>query len=82
LLLKRPKRSSGIHDVYHNPATNKFAPVPRHSEIADSLSKRQRGAVYEKPATGEGFNGTINREVGLLKRMFSLARAYSLRRVV
>jgi len=27
------KRSGGRHDIYHNPATKRSAPVPRHAEI-------------------------------------------------
>ncbi|RPH80772.1 MAG: addiction module toxin, HicA family [Nitrospiraceae bacterium] len=30
-------RSSGGHDMYHNPATKRSAPVPRHTEIANTL---------------------------------------------
>ena len=40
------KRTSGGHDIYLNPATQRSAPVPRHTEIADSLCrliKRQLG---------------------------------------
>ena len=35
-------RSSGKHDIYHNPTTNQSAPVPRHTEIADTLCKSIR----------------------------------------
>jgi len=31
------KRSSGGHDIYFNPASNRAAPVPRHIEIPHSL---------------------------------------------
>jgi len=31
------KRSSGGHDIYFNPAINHSAPVPRHTEIPNSL---------------------------------------------
>lgn len=34
------KRSVGGHDVYHNPLTNRSAPVPRHTEIGDILCKQ------------------------------------------
>lgn len=30
-------RSKGKHDVYKNPATNTIAPVPRHTEIKETL---------------------------------------------
>lgn len=30
-------RSGGKHDIWKNPATNKIAPVPRHTEIKNSL---------------------------------------------
>jgi predicted RNA binding protein YcfA (HicA-like mRNA interferase family) len=33
------KRSSGRHDVYHNPSSGKSAPVPRHAEVPDTLCK-------------------------------------------
>ncbi len=33
------KRSSGKHDVYENPRTGRSAPVPRHTEIADTLGR-------------------------------------------
>jgi predicted RNA binding protein YcfA (HicA-like mRNA interferase family) len=42
----RLKRSGGRHDVYHNPSTNRSAPVPRHTEIPDTLCaliRRQLG---------------------------------------
>lgn len=32
------KRHGGGHDIYVNPSTGKTAPVPRHSEIKDSLA--------------------------------------------
>ncbi|MGA2401821.1 MAG: type II toxin-antitoxin system HicA family toxin [Syntrophobacteraceae bacterium] len=31
------KRHGGRHDIYMNPKTGKKAPVPRHSELKDSL---------------------------------------------
>ena len=31
------KRHGGRHDIYMNPINGKKAPVPRHSEIKDSL---------------------------------------------
>jgi mRNA interferase HicA len=40
------KRSGGRHDIYHNPSTNRSAPVPRHAEIPNSLCnliRRQLG---------------------------------------
>ena len=40
------KRTSGGHDIYYYPTTQRSAPVPRHTEIADSLCrliKRQLG---------------------------------------
>ncbi len=33
------KRAGAAHDIYFNPATNRTAPVPRHSEIPDTLCK-------------------------------------------
>lgn len=35
-------RSKGKHDVYKNPATNKMAPIPRHTEIKDTLCQQIR----------------------------------------
>jgi len=32
-------RHGGKHDIYHNPATGKTQPVPRHSEINELLAK-------------------------------------------
>jgi mRNA interferase HicA len=32
-------RHGGKHDWYQNPATKVSQPVPRHTEIADSLAK-------------------------------------------
>lgn len=40
------KRHGGNHDIYANPKNGKTAPVPRHSEIKDSLCeliRRQLG---------------------------------------
>lgn len=34
------KRSSGRHDIWHNPKTGRSAPVPRHTEIQDSLCRQ------------------------------------------
>lgn len=31
------KRHGGRHDIYMNPRSGKKAPVPRHSELKDSL---------------------------------------------
>jgi len=31
------KRHGGRHDVYWNPANGKMAPIPRHSEVKDTL---------------------------------------------
>jgi len=42
------KRHGHSHDIYFNPATRRSAPVPRHSEIPDSLAdliKRQLGVT-------------------------------------
>lgn len=33
------KRHGSRHDIYTNPRNGKHAPVPRHSEIKDSLVK-------------------------------------------
>jgi predicted RNA binding protein YcfA (HicA-like mRNA interferase family) len=33
------KRTGGNHDIHFNPATKLSAPVPRHSEIPDTLCK-------------------------------------------
>ncbi|MCC6394828.1 MAG: type II toxin-antitoxin system HicA family toxin [Bryobacterales bacterium] len=33
------KRSGGRHDIYHNKSTNRSSPVPRRSELPDSLCK-------------------------------------------
>jgi predicted RNA binding protein YcfA (HicA-like mRNA interferase family) len=33
------KRSSGKHDIYFNPSTERSAPVPRHAEIPDTLCR-------------------------------------------
>jgi mRNA interferase HicA len=35
-------RSSGKHDMYRNPSTGRSAPVPRHTEIQDTLCKAIR----------------------------------------
>lgn len=32
-------RHGANHDIFHNPATGRRAPVPRHAEIADSLAR-------------------------------------------
>jgi mRNA interferase HicA len=32
-------RHGARHDWYHNPATNASQPVPRHSEISESLAR-------------------------------------------
>ena len=32
-------RHGGKHDIYLNPANNRKAPIPRHTEIKDSLCK-------------------------------------------
>ena len=42
------KRHGKRHDIYFNPANGRTAPVPRHSEIRDSLCRlirRQLGLV-------------------------------------
>jgi len=31
------KRHGSNHDIYANPRTGKFAPIPRHTEIKNSL---------------------------------------------
>ncbi|MXY49974.1 MAG: type II toxin-antitoxin system HicA family toxin [Gemmatimonadetes bacterium] len=33
------KRHGRRHDLYFNPKNNKWAPVPRHREISESLCK-------------------------------------------
>jgi mRNA interferase HicA len=33
------KRNGGRHDIWHNPKTGKSAPIPRHTEIPDTLCK-------------------------------------------
>ena len=41
-------RHGGKHDIYRNPANARKAPVPRHSELRDSLCqliRRQLGLV-------------------------------------
>ncbi|MBI4809941.1 MAG: type II toxin-antitoxin system HicA family toxin [Ignavibacteriales bacterium] len=45
------KRPGARHDIYHNPSSGRSAPVPRHSEIAESLCKlirKQLGIEKEK----------------------------------
>lgn len=40
------KRNSGRHDIWYNPANEKSAPVPRHTEIPNTLCtliKKQLG---------------------------------------
>lgn len=40
------RRHGGRHDIYANPRTGRMAPVPRHSEIRDTLCtliRRQLG---------------------------------------
>lgn len=40
------KRSGGRHDIYANPKTGRISPVPRHTEIKDTLCaliRRQLG---------------------------------------
>jgi len=48
------KRSSGRHDVYFNPATNRSAPVPRHREVPDSLCGLIRRQLGLKGPAGRG----------------------------
>lgn len=48
------KRSSGGHDIYHNPLTKRSAPVPRHSEIADSLCKLIKRQLEIVDPSGSG----------------------------
>jgi predicted RNA binding protein YcfA (HicA-like mRNA interferase family) len=31
------KRHGANHDIFHNPHTQRSAPIPRHNELADSL---------------------------------------------
>jgi len=48
------KRSGAGHDIFHNPATKRSAPVPRHTEIPDTLCgliKRQLG-IDSRPTSG------------------------------
>ncbi len=33
------KRSGGGHDIYFNPVLKRSAPIPRHTEIPDTLCK-------------------------------------------
>ncbi|HME05561.1 MAG TPA: type II toxin-antitoxin system HicA family toxin [Bryobacteraceae bacterium] len=33
------KRAGSGHDIYYNPATKRSAPVPRHTEIPETLCK-------------------------------------------
>jgi predicted RNA binding protein YcfA (HicA-like mRNA interferase family) len=33
-------REGSRHSIYHNPANNLTAPVPRHAEIADLLARK------------------------------------------
>ena len=33
-------RHGGRHDIYHNPATGRSEPVPRHREINEILAKK------------------------------------------
>jgi predicted RNA binding protein YcfA (HicA-like mRNA interferase family) len=33
------KRHGGGHDLYINPRNGKVAPIPRHSELKDSLAR-------------------------------------------
>ncbi|MFN0102119.1 MAG: type II toxin-antitoxin system HicA family toxin [Bryobacteraceae bacterium] len=45
------KRAEGRHDIYVNPATSRSAPVPRHTEIPDTLCaliRRQLGLGVAK----------------------------------
>jgi mRNA interferase HicA len=35
----RLHRHGGRHDIYLNPATGRKAPVPRHSEVRESLRR-------------------------------------------
>jgi mRNA interferase HicA len=42
------KRNGGRHDIWFNPANGKSAPVPRHTEIPNTLCtliKKQLGLV-------------------------------------
>lgn len=44
------KRNGGRHDIWHNPANGKSAPVPRHTEIPNTLCaliKKQLGLVAQ-----------------------------------
>jgi len=33
------KRSSGGHDIWNNPENGRSSPVPRHTEVKDSLCR-------------------------------------------
>jgi len=35
-------RPGGNHDIYHNPATGKKQPVPRHTEVDEHLARHIR----------------------------------------
>ncbi|MBN1795408.1 MAG: type II toxin-antitoxin system HicA family toxin [Sedimentisphaerales bacterium] len=39
------KRHGGRHDIYANPRNGRQAPVPRHSEIKDSLVRLIKGQL-------------------------------------
>ena len=41
----RLKRHGKRHDIYENPVTGKTAPVPRHTEIKDSLCRLIRNQL-------------------------------------
>ena len=42
-------RHGGGHDIYRNPAMNRKAPVPRHTEVPDGLCRRIRRQLGLRP---------------------------------
>ncbi len=46
------KRHGNKHDIYANPANGKQTPIPRHSEIKDTLYLSENNWVYERSVTG------------------------------
>lgn len=47
------KRHGAKHDIYVNPKNGKKAPVPRHSEIKDSLCKLIKKQLRIKNSSGK-----------------------------
>ncbi|MGC9971434.1 MAG: type II toxin-antitoxin system HicA family toxin [Bryobacteraceae bacterium] len=67
------KRRGSRHDIYFNPAANRCAPVPRHTEVPDSLCGlilRQLGLRSEAPGRLAGSDGGARiHRIGYARRL-------------